>query len=293
MNSPQSERLYNLLPALYRQRDVVAGETLRALLAVMEQELVRIETDIGTLYENWFIETSEEWAIPYIGDLLGIDGLTDNSQQLYSPRARVGNAIAYRRRKGIAGVLESLAKDLTGWDTRVVEFFEYVATTQHVQHVRPNKGATFDIRKTQDIEQLGTAFDAAAHMVDLRDMTYGRGRYNLGTVGLFVWRLRSYWLDRCEARTFDNTAAPGRCFTLHPAGVDMPLFNYPQPQPDPARAAQAIHLPFRLRRNQLKRELNERREALEKGMCRPNSFSAGTRCLKLFLDGIDREARTQ
>jgi len=181
MNAPGSERLYNLLPAIYRQRDAAEGETLRALLAVMEQELASIEADIGTLYENWFIETCEEWAIPYIADLLGIDDLTDRAGKLYSPRARVGNAIAYRRRKGTPGVLKSLARDLTGWeDVQVVEFFEYVATTQHVGHVRPGRGATFDIRNRQAIEQLGTPCDAAAHMADVR------GRHNLGKIGIFV-----------------------------------------------------------------------------------------------------------
>ncbi|WP_267876476.1 MULTISPECIES: hypothetical protein [Moorena] len=34
-----TERLYNLLPAIYRQRDFAQGEPLRALLAVMEKEL--------------------------------------------------------------------------------------------------------------------------------------------------------------------------------------------------------------------------------------------------------------
>ena len=48
------------------------GEPLRALLAVIEGELERIEADTAVLYDNWFIETCDEWVVPYIGDLLGV-----------------------------------------------------------------------------------------------------------------------------------------------------------------------------------------------------------------------------
>ena len=74
-SGPTTERLYNLLPAVYRQRDAVQGESLRAFLAVIESELQVIEADIDGLYDNWFIETCDEWVVPYIGDLLGIGGL--------------------------------------------------------------------------------------------------------------------------------------------------------------------------------------------------------------------------
>ena len=66
-----SERLYELLPTIYRIRDAEQGYTLRALLAVMEQELDTVEEDIAQLYRNWFIETCEDWLAPYIGDLVG------------------------------------------------------------------------------------------------------------------------------------------------------------------------------------------------------------------------------
>ena len=66
------ERLYRLLPEFLRNRDLEQGEPLRALLAVVEGELERIEADTAVLYDNWFIETCDEWVVPYIGDLLGV-----------------------------------------------------------------------------------------------------------------------------------------------------------------------------------------------------------------------------
>ncbi|EGJ29290.1 MULTISPECIES: hypothetical protein [Moorena] len=39
-----TEGLYNLLPAIYRQRDFAQGEPLRALLAVMEKVMKDISS---------------------------------------------------------------------------------------------------------------------------------------------------------------------------------------------------------------------------------------------------------
>ena len=51
MTSPAEELLYNLLPAVYRSRDVVQGEPLRALLAVIEKEFREIRGDIEGVIE--------------------------------------------------------------------------------------------------------------------------------------------------------------------------------------------------------------------------------------------------
>jgi hypothetical protein len=65
------DRLYKLLPAIYRQRDVEQGMPLRALLQVIAEQVNLVEADIAQLYENWFIETCQDWVVPYIGDLVG------------------------------------------------------------------------------------------------------------------------------------------------------------------------------------------------------------------------------
>ena len=75
MSTATRDRLYELLPAIYRIRDAENGEPLHALLTIMGDELARIEDDIAGLHDDWFIETCAEWVIPYIGDLLGVRGL--------------------------------------------------------------------------------------------------------------------------------------------------------------------------------------------------------------------------
>jgi len=61
---PPIDRLYKLLPAIYRIRDAEQKYPLQALLRVIAEQVNVVEDDIGRLYENWFIETAEEWAVP-------------------------------------------------------------------------------------------------------------------------------------------------------------------------------------------------------------------------------------
>lgn len=65
------DRLYELLPVVYRQRDSLQGFPLRDLLRVIAEQVLRIEDDITQLYDDWFIETCRDWVVPYIADLAG------------------------------------------------------------------------------------------------------------------------------------------------------------------------------------------------------------------------------
>jgi hypothetical protein len=231
MSAPNGERLYDLLPAFYRQRDVGQGEPLRALLAVLESELRALEADVDALYDNWFVETCDERTLRYIGDLLGIGDQIDPGLPSSRQRSHVANSIAYRRRKGVAAILERVAQDVTGWGAHAVEFFGLVGATQYVQHVRPGRGGTIDLRDIPALQRLGGPFDSLPSRTDVRrvapidteDATMLRGKPNIPNVGLFVWRLESYPLTASPARSVPDVR-PG-AFTFDPRGFDVPLFN--------------------------------------------------------------------
>ncbi len=55
-----------------------------------------------------------------------------------------------------------------------------------------------DLRRGDALELLDGPFDRLAHTVDVRRINSHRtlGRYNIPSVGLFVWRLKSYWSHR-------------------------------------------------------------------------------------------------
>src|SRR4029453_7307117 len=123
------DALYLLLPALYRQRDEERGGPLRQLLEVLTDELAVVGDGVDQLYDDLFVETAAPWVLPYLAELIGLRGLPAGSGTGLSSRAEVANTIAYRRRKGTAAVLEQVARDVTGWPSRAVEFFELIAAT--------------------------------------------------------------------------------------------------------------------------------------------------------------------
>jgi hypothetical protein len=91
MSTATRDRLYELLPAIYRIRDAENGEPLHELLTIMGDELARIEDDIAGLHDDWFIETCAEWVIPYIGDWL-----TSASGPMSPTRCAIAGARARR-----------------------------------------------------------------------------------------------------------------------------------------------------------------------------------------------------
>ncbi len=68
---PRVDRLYQNLPAIYRIRDAERGYPLQALLRVIAEQVHVVEDSMAQRYENWFIETADEWAVLYIAELIG------------------------------------------------------------------------------------------------------------------------------------------------------------------------------------------------------------------------------
>ena len=256
------DTLYQLLPAIYRDRDAERGRPLRALLEVLAGQAEALDADIAQLNENWFIETCDEWVASYIGDLLRVRPLSPGGRRVASPRAYVANTLGYRRRKGTAAVLERLAYDVTSWRARAVEFFQLLATTQHLNHVRPANFRTPDLRDTARLDLLGGPFESAAHTADVRGPELG-GRYDIPVVGLFLWRLQSYPVAGATACLVSSLADAQ--YTFSPLGQDEPLFNLPQDETAVSDRANEPELPAPLRRRALYDELEARRQAAADG----------------------------
>ncbi|HXJ67137.1 MAG TPA: hypothetical protein VNN79_25575, partial [Actinomycetota bacterium] len=195
--------------------------------------------------------------------LLGVRGLSPVEGTAFSRRAVVANTIAYRRRKGTASMLEQLARDVTGWPARAVEFFQLLEWTQYVNHVRPASLRTPDLRDAERLELVGGPFDETARTVDVRHIDTGRGRYNIPNVGLFLWRLQAYAVQDADAGPAGGPS--GARFTFDPLLRDLPLFNRPQTEREITHLAREENVPAVLRRRVLARELEERRQALVDG----------------------------
>ena len=273
MTANKRIQLYCRLPEIYRIKDedlpknyLYAGEPasayqLRSYLEPVEDMFSAIHENIESLYHDLFIETCDEWVIPYIGDLLGTTHLSGDEWTL---RADVADTIALRRRKGTLGAIELLAFILTKWGVHSVELLENLVWNQHLNHQRPDeggdppyslptvrpktpiRGGTVSLRDLSLLAQLNTPFDPFAHVADVRPPEIGQVRYNLPNLAIYLWRLKDYRLDvtaplmrrvtqvtgaphvvriNVDSIPVNNLSAPYVKPTNTPAGLPVTLFN--------------------------------------------------------------------
>ena len=266
-SDPRVDRLYALLPAIQRVRDAEHGYALKALLRVIAEQVNIVEDDITQLYDNQFIETADDWVVPYLGDLVGYrpvaeaglpaDGPGCEEARVLVPRREVANTIRYRRRKGTLALLEQLANDVAGWPARAVEFFRLLGWAQNLDHLHLDRHRTADLRQMDELDLLGGPFDGITHSVDLRRINSHRtrGRFNIPSVGVFVWRLRSYPVTATPAYCVEESGP--QCFTFSVLGHDTPLYAKPQPEPDPTHIAEELNLPVPIRRRAFDERLGD------------------------------------
>src|SRR5271167_1519117 len=252
-----ADKLWNLLPAVYRALDTDqfgADGPLRELVNRIGASAAPLRRDIDRLWEDQSIETCDDWAIPYIAALLDtrlVLGLDARGQRL-----DVANTIDYRRRKGTLGVLEQIASDITGWDTKAVEFFRRLGRTRHGLDppVGPLAGNDSDSGRLHLAEGLigkltGTpiggfadlhnvygsgnsrsAFDEFYHTADTRPGQGVFGWQAIPHLGIFVWRLLS--LGGGDAVTPVTPVPVLGCpgwYCFDPTGRDIPLFAAQRP----------------------------------------------------------------
>jgi hypothetical protein len=284
MNFDQ-HKLMSLLPAFQRLRDGqlaqelgLADGPLQELLALMAEQIAVVEEDLEQLQDDAFIETCAEWAVPYIGDLIGYRALYGVASRVANTRAEVAHTIAYRRRKGTATVLEQLARDVTDWNACAVEFFQRLITTQHMNHRRVWVHAAPELRNWQALDRVGSAFDAIPCTVDVRRIDSGRGKHNIPNIGLFLWPLDAWPLSYSPAAKVDD-----RRWRFSPLNHDQPLVTRPETEDDITHLATPLNVPRPIGRRVLH---EDQRKAVAADPQRPvEYYSEGPlrRSLRLYV----------
>src|SRR3981189_3254602 len=162
-NTP--DRLYELLPAIYRLRDADRGYPLRDLLRVVAEQVNAVEDDITQLYDNWFIETAQDWVVPYIAELVGytpVNAAGDpkasaaDENRILIPRREVANTIGYRRRRGTLSALAEQAAAVAGSPARAGAEFRLLAWTQNLNHPRWHgyRARLASMRSANDLDKI-------------------------------------------------------------------------------------------------------------------------------------------
>jgi len=237
MSTP-NDRLYNLLPQIIRLRDSQdPAEPLRSLLSVISEQADLLEANVAQLYDDWFIETCQDWIVPYIGDLIGYDVLHEAGDpstgttpadigldRILIPRADVGNTVGARRRKGTLHVLVDLARDVAGWSAVAVEFSRRTAITQGLNDLHLTRGRTVDVRASSALERIGSVGDDSSRLADVRGPRTGStSALPTSGVGLLVPRYRGYSVSESTAAWIPG--AGDHCFTFSALGNDVPLYS--------------------------------------------------------------------
>ncbi len=281
--SREPDGLADLLPQWHRLRDAEeesGGEPLRALLAVMSEQVDVVRAGVEQGYEDWFVETAAPWVLPYLGDLVGYrplpgyervqaTGLKDGGPaatsrqrlaEALAPRRDVAATVANRRRKGTLPLLEELAESVAGWPARAVELSRLVAHRQPVKLYgsgtdavnarRLSRGRTADLRDGSALDLAGGPFATIGRSAEVRRAGSRRrqGGYTPAGVGLFVWRLKPYSVTRAPAYCIDRAR---NLYTFSILGNDTPLVTRPEPEPSATHIATLDNVPAYIRRRQL------------------------------------------
>lgn len=247
--------LYRLLPLIYRQRDAKQGYPLQAFMRVLESQFTLLRQDIDALYDNWFIETCDDWVVPYIADLLQVDDMHGHREGLPSHRTLVANTLTHRSGKGTLRALARAAQEISGWQVHAALGADALALTQSMAFVRAGRLGCADLRRcgAQDAASAGAAratYLPRSVEVRLPRVESGasqHGRFHLLGVTLYLCRLQSYPVANANAFQI----APG-CYTFHPLGVDQPLFSPPHSGRADDEADTATRLPLPLQAAQLR-----------------------------------------
>ena len=249
MSTPR-QPLYQQLPEIYRIKDAEQrpSNQLKAYMGILDEILVGVRDNVEALYHDFFIETCDEWLIPYLADLLGVSHLSGDPWTL---RADIARTVFHRRRKGTLGAVESLSHSLTGWAAHAVEYRERLAWNQHLNHQRPDaggqpplslltdivsqvRGGMANLRDPAQLSFLDDAFDPFSHVVDVKPGQVGAPRYNLPNLGVYLWRLKDYQVPVADPglsqaaavvpANAGDAAAVVRAL-VHPQGDPLVLFN--------------------------------------------------------------------
>jgi len=263
MSSLRIDRLFDLLPVVYRQRDEESNHALRDLLRIIAEQVNVIEDDIAELYENWFIETCDEWVVPYIGDLVGYEipaaaGLdSERRTRAIAPRRAVANYLRDLRRRGTLALLEELAVDVGGFSAHATEYYTLLGRKQSLNHLN-GRGALTDLRQADPLDLIDGPFDSLTRTADLRLIGGNQttGRHNIPSIGVWLWRLRSFPITHAPAY-FVQRGGGYFFFTFSALGNDAPIFTKAEREPDVATISGEIQVPAPIRRRALDKHIGD------------------------------------
>ncbi len=193
--------LYGLLPAIYQEYDTrKENNVLQEFLKIIASQAATIRQDIDGLLNNFFINSCDEWVIPYIADLIAAKVVPNSS---LNSRLDVQNTIRWRKLKGTQTGLVDLIRNTINRNAKVKEAFKYCSSSQHLafeaSDIIVNKPYNFvNLRDQDEISNIDTESDTLPHTIDVREPSQASGWYNIKNLLLFMPQLNVYHIRQVQ-----------------------------------------------------------------------------------------------
>jgi len=239
-----AEKFWAMIPEIYRDEDRKSPQNgaLRGLVETFASQAAEQRRSIDRLWEDAFIDTADDWAVPYIGSLFGTRMLSVLNSR--GRRVDVAKTIAYRLRNGTPWLMEELIHDITGWHGAITEGFALLGRHPHNYDGDPayssgrapeqagyystRRAGTANLRKARNSDAINMAFDPFYHRPDMRraavraggEMKSSRGMQNLNRLNFHLYRQKPYRILNSTLYRFDN-----KTFCLDPSGREIALFS--------------------------------------------------------------------
>jgi hypothetical protein len=203
--------LYSLLPAIYKEYDAEENNILQEFLKIIASPAAALRRDIDGLLNDFFINSCEDWVIPYIGDLIAAKFVPNSS---LNSRLDVQNTIHWRKLKGTRIGLEDLIRNTVNANAKVKEAFKFCSSSPHLGFTKNSanvidrsKGSSSNFVNLHDqssLNDMDSENDTISHLIDVREPSHANGWYNIKNLMLFLPQLNVYQLSQVEAQNEED-----------------------------------------------------------------------------------------
>lgn len=183
--------------------------------------------DIDRVWTASSIELADDWAISFLGDLVGATPLS--AQNTRANRTSVANMLQYNQRKTTRYLLDQLIGDILGTDGYVREIERWLARPPHPLEMGYARRAPLSGGWVAGLPQLTglrvddaamAAFDEWARLPDFGPRRGRAASFDYATIHLNVFPVKSYRIDMASPFWLDDTQ-----LTLDPSGRDAALYH--------------------------------------------------------------------
>ncbi|SCY10400.1 hypothetical protein SAMN05216420_102311 [Nitrosospira sp. Nl5] len=219
-------KLKSWVPENYWTQDFENG-SLESLIRGFADSAARMRREIDRVWTASSIELADDWAVDYLGDLVGAEKLS--AQNRRANRTTVANMMSYNQRKTTRYLLDQFIGDIFSTEGYVREIERWLLRPPHSLDMAFGRTAPLSRGPVAGLPNITTpraddaaliAFDEFAHLPEFGPRRGRAASFDYATIHLNVFATESYRLDMAAPFWLDDTH-----LTLDPSGRDVPLFH--------------------------------------------------------------------